>query len=399
VAGVLVGLLTSAYPPRRESLEAATGLTRAFRERPTANLARQAARRITMSLSPNDRLQHALHPWSSFVVVPLFALANAGLHLGEGLVEALATPLVIGIVLGLVLGKSLGITLGAWLATRPSLGGAPLSVAWPSLIATSSVGGIGFTMSLLIAELAYSGSTLDHAKLGIFAASLVAAAVAAGLFRLMTAIPAEWRRRSESAVAPPVPDLTIGVDPARDHVRGAIGAPITLVEYGDFECPWCRRAAPHIRDILQQFDGQVRFVFRNLPLTDVHPNAALAAVAAEAAGAQGAFWEMHDLLFEHQDALQPADLIAYADQLGLDHARFEADLRSDRLAAKVTQDVNTAEESGVAGTPTYFINDVRYRGALDPAVIAAELAGIARAGTAGFAAGTIGPGRHEGPKS
>ncbi len=164
----------------------------------------------------------------------------------------------------------------------------------------------------------------------------------------------------------------------QDHVQGSSTAPVTLVEYGDFECPWCRRAAPHIRAILDEFDGRVRFVFRHLPLTDVHPNAALAAVAAEAAGAQGRFWEMHDLLFEHQDALQLGDLIGYAGELGLDPVRFEADLRSDRLSAKVTQDVNSAEESGVAGTPTYFINDVRYRGALDPAVISAELAGVAR---------------------
>jgi Na+/H+ antiporter NhaA len=379
VAGVLIGLMTSAYPPRRESLEAATGLARAFREAPTATLARQAARRISMSLSPNDRLQHSLHPWTSYVIVPVFALANAGLDLRSGLLgEALGTPLVLGIVVGLVAGKAFGISIGAWLATRPWLGGAPLAVGWPSLVSASTVAGIGFTMSLLIAELSYGGSTLDHAKLGILSASLVAATVGTALFRLLAASPAEWVRRSEAAVAPPVPDLTATVDPERDHVRGAIDAPVTLVEYGDFECPWCRRAAPHIRAILQQHDGRIRLVFRHLPLTDVHPNAALAAEAAEAAGAQGAFWPMHDLLFERQDALQLSDLVTYAGELGLDQARFEADLRSGRFSSRVSRDVNSAAESGVAGTPTYFINDVRYRGALDPAVVSAALDGAAR---------------------
>jgi protein-disulfide isomerase len=362
------------------SLEEATGLTRAFREAPKASLARQAARRITMSLSPNDRLQHSLHPWSSYVIVPLFALANAGLDLRGGLLgEAFGTPLVISIVIALVVGKSVGISVGAWLATRPWLGGAPLSVGWPSLIAASSVAGIGFTMSLLIAELSYSEPVLDHAKLGILSASVVAAGIGTVLFRALSAIPADWLRRSEAAVAPPVPDLTVSVDALRDHVRGAVRAPITVVEYGDFECPWCKRAAPHIRSILEELDGRVRFVFRHLPLTDVHPNAALAAEAAEAAGAQGAFWEMHDLLFEHQDALSLPDLVRYAGELGLDVTRFEADLRSGRFAARVTWDVNSAEESGVAGTPTYFINDVRYRGSLDPAAVSAVLSGAARA--------------------
>lgn len=111
-----------------------------------------------MSLSPNERLQHGLHPWTSFVIVPLFALANAGLVLsGDLLGRALTSPLVLGIILGLVVGKTLGIPAGAWLATRPWLGGQPLSVGWPSLIAASSVAGIGFTMSLLIAELSYAG--------------------------------------------------------------------------------------------------------------------------------------------------------------------------------------------------------------------------------------------------
>ncbi|HET9416707.1 MAG TPA: Na+/H+ antiporter NhaA [Candidatus Limnocylindria bacterium] len=368
VAGVAVGLLTSAYPPRRAALEVATTTTRAFRQRPTPDLARRAAREITMSLSPNERVQHALHPWSSFVVVPLFALANAGLDLSPELLgDALQSSLVMGIILGLVVGKTLGIPLGAWLASRPSLGGAPLAVGWPSLVAASAVAGIGFTMSLLIAELSYGTDLLNEAKLGILAASTVAALLSILLFYVVSMLPRELLRRAEARTSLPLPDLSDPVDPVRDHVRGAPDAPVTLVEYGDYECPHCARAAPTVKALLKEFDGQVRFVFRHLPLIDVHPNAALAAQAAEAAAAQGSFWPMHDLLFAHQDALQITDLVRYAESLGLDTGRFEDDLRDGKFGPRVAQDVNSAEEAGVAGTPTFFINEVLHHGGYDRA--------------------------------
>jgi Na+/H+ antiporter NhaA len=379
VAGVAVGLLTSAYPPRRMELQEASGVARAFRNRPSPELAREAARRITMSLSPNERLQHALHPWSSFVVVPIFALANAGLDLsGDLFGRAFGSTLVVGIVLGLVVGKSVGIPLGAWLATRPWLGGQELSVGWPSLIAASSVAGIGFTMSLLIAELSYVGPLLEEAKLGILAASVVAAGLSLAMFYGMSLLPPAWIGRAEARTNLPVTDLSDPVDPVRDHVRGDPEAPVTLVEYGDYECPYCGRAAPVVKELLERFDGRLRFVFRHLPLIDVHPNAALAAQAAEAAGEQGKFWEMHDRLFEHQDDLDPHDLARHAAEIGLDVVAFEEDLRSHRFAGRVAQDVNSADEAGVAGTPSFFINEIRYRGAYDVETLSAVLA---RAGT------------------
>ena len=366
VAGVAIGLLTSAYPPKRSTLEEATGVARRFRQRPSPELASEAARRISMSLSPNERVQHALHPVSSFIVVPVFALANAGVDLSGNLLErVLGSPLVIAIVLGLVVGKTLGIPIGSWLATRRWLGGQSLAVGWPSLVSASSVAGIGFTMSLLIAELSYRGATLDEAKLGIILASVVAAVLSVGMFHAVSLLPRDMLGRAEAMTSRPLADLTDPVDPARDHLRGAPDAPVTLVEYGDYECPYCGRAAPVMRQLLDRFDGRLRFVFRHLPLTDVHPNAALAAQAAEAAGAQGRYWEMHDVLFEHQDALDVGSLRSHALQLGLDGDRFEADLREGRHAARVAQDVNTAEDAGVAGTPSFFINEVRYRGAYD----------------------------------
>ncbi len=366
VAGVAIGLLTSAYPPRRASLEEATGVARAFRQRPSPALAAEATRSISRSLSPNERLQHALHPVSSFFVVPLFALVNAGVPFGDDLIDRLlGSSLVIAIVVGLVAGKTLGIPIGSWLATRRRLGGQALAVGWPSLVAASSVAGIGFTMSLLIAELSYTGDTLDEAKLGILLASTVAAVLSIGMFNAVGLLPREFLGRAEARTSRPLSDLTDRVDPGRDHLRGPAEAPVTLVEYGDFECPYCGRAAPVVEELLARFPDQLRFVFRHLPLVDVHPNAALAAQAAEAAGAQGRFWEMHDLLFNNQDELDQHDLSRHAADLGLDVATFESDLRSGRFGPRVAQDVNSAEEAGVAGTPSFFINEVRYRGAYD----------------------------------
>ncbi len=159
-------------------------------------------------------------------------------------------------------------------------------------------------------------------------------------------------------------DLAAPVDPERDHIRGPEEAPVTLVEYGDFECPYCGQAEPVVRELLADF-GDLRYVWRHLPLNDVHPRAQLAAEAAEAAAEQDAFWEMHDLLFQHQDALRPSDLIGYAERLELDTERFTADLDKHAGAARVAEDVDTADLSGVSGTPTFFVNGRRHSGAYD----------------------------------
>jgi protein-disulfide isomerase len=159
-------------------------------------------------------------------------------------------------------------------------------------------------------------------------------------------------------------DLYDEVDPERDHVRGPVDAPVTVVEYGDFECPYCGQAEPVLRELLRDF-ADVRYVWRHLPLNDVHPRTQLASEAAEAAADQGAFWEMHDLLLDHQDALRPDDLIGYARQLGLDVERFTDALRTHNGAARIAEDVDSADLSGVSGTPTFFINGQRHYGAYD----------------------------------
>ena len=145
----------------------------------------------------------------------------------------------------------------------------------------------------------------------------------------------------------------------RDHIGGGVNAFVTLVEYGDFECPDCGAAYPIVKELQKRMGEQLRFVFRNYPLPQ-HEHAASAAEAAEAAGAQGKFWEMHDLLFEHQDELDRHHLQTYARNLGLDIERFEHDLARHTYADHIEEDIESGDESGVEGTPTFFINDVRY---------------------------------------
>ena len=172
--------------------------------------------------------------------------------------------------------------------------------------------------------------------------------------------------------AEPLVDLYIDIDSERDHIRGPLDAPVTVVEYGDFECPYCGQAEPIMRELLHDF-GDVRYVWRHLPLNDVHPNTQLAAEAAEAAADQGAFWEMHDLLLAHQDALRPNDLLGYAELLGLDLERFTDDLREHTGAARVAEDVDSADLSGVSGTPTFFVNGRRHYGAYDITTLSAAV--------------------------
>jgi Na+/H+ antiporter NhaA len=363
IAGLAIGLITTAYPPGREELERTTEVARAFREQPTPALADSAQRSFASAVSPNERLQYRLHPWTSFVVVPLFALANAGIDLGGGLLgDAIRSPITLGIVLAYAIGKPAGILLASWLATRR---GARLAVTWPGLAGTATVAGIGFTVSLLIAGLAFTGAEPEEAKLGVLGSAIVSPLIALAIFRALEHIPDTVRARQLRRTAEQIIDLVDDVDPDRDHVRGVDDAPITLVEYGDFECPYCGQAEPIIRGLLSACDDDLRFVFRHLPLSDVHPHAQMAAEAAEAAAAQGAFWPMHDLLFAHQDELTLRALRGYAEELALDVERFADDLRRRRHAARVRDDVATADSSGVTGTPTFFINGRRHYGAYD----------------------------------
>jgi Na+/H+ antiporter NhaA len=372
IAGLAIGLVTSAYPPPRHELERATDLTREFREQPNAGLASSARRSLADAISPNERIQYALHPWTSYVIVPLFALANAGVHITGGLLsDAVTSPITIGIVAGYVVGKPLGIFLAPWLATRAPVrklvGGGKLTITWPGLLGTGTAAGVGFTVSFLIASLAFSGVQLDEAKIGVLAACIISPLVAAAVFRGSRAlIPQSKRLEQLRRTADSIIDLSDDVDPERDHVRGDPAGAVTLVEYADFECPYCGRAEPTIRELLDMHHGGgLRYVFRHLPLQDVHPYAQLAAEASEAAAAQGSFWPMHDTLMAHQGELDLDDVHRYADELELDADRLEDEVRRRVYVGRVSEDVQSADISGVSGTPTFFINGRRHQGVYD----------------------------------
>jgi Na+/H+ antiporter NhaA len=366
VAGVVLGLAVSARPPERSALERAAMLARLFREQPTPQLARSARLSVLGAVSRNERLTYGLHPWTSFLIVPLFALANAGVELDRELLSrAASSPVTLGIVVGLVVGKLLGIGLTTVLAAHPRLGRLPLTVELPPVFGVAALAGIGFTLSLFIAEIAFDGDTLEEAKLGVLVASAAAALLGWAIFAAIARIPKSAFERAGLMPAEPLTDLAVSVDPERDYIRGRADAAVTLLEYGDYECPYCGRAEAVIRELLVDFGDELRYVWRFLPLNDVHPHAQMAAEAAAAAAAQGAYWPMHDLLITHQDALELPDLERYASQLGLDVDRLLDDLVERRFAPRIAEDVDSADMSGVTGTPSFFVNGRRHDGGYD----------------------------------
>jgi len=368
IAGMVAGLLVTVYQPRRERVEQAASLARAFRQSPLPSLARSTKLSVERAVSPNERLQALLHPWTSFVIVPLFALANAGVYLGGGLLgDAFSSALTWGVIAGLVGGKLVGVGITSLGAVRLGLGRLPRGVGSGQVLGGAALSGIGFTVSLLIVELGLDSPQLrDEAKVGVLAAAALAALGGWAIFRLAAVL------RGERTAGLPM-FLDRPVDSGRDHIRGAADAPLTLVEFGDFECPFCGRATGMVKELRHRLGDDLRYVFRHLPLTDVHPHAELAAEAAEAAGAQGRFWEYHDLLFEHQDELELEDLVGYAGEVGLDVERFTRHIEEGRHSARVRADVASADASGARGTPTFFVGERRHVGPYDAETLAAEL--------------------------
>jgi Na+/H+ antiporter NhaA len=384
VVGLAMGLVTYAYPAGRADLERATDDFRLFREQPTPELARQARVGIEAALSPNERLAQIWHPWTSYLIVPLFAFANAGIPLNPSFLgDAFTSPITLGILIGYCAGKPIGIAGTASLVTVISRGGLRPPVGWGSVVGAGAISGIGFTVSLLIASLAFHGQQLQEAKAGVLASALVASGLSWLVFRFIERLPTPVRGRALLGTATTILDLADPVDPGRDHIRPRTEGLVTIVEYGDLECPYCGQAEPVIRELLAGH-ADVTYVWRHLPLDDVHPHARIAAEATEAAAAQGAFWQMHDLLLTHQDALKLPDLVRYAGELGLDVEAFTDAVKQRTYSARVQSDVDSADLSGVTGTPTFFINGRRHHGAfdLDTLSAAVKVAG-ARAAIAG----------------
>jgi protein-disulfide isomerase len=361
-------------------LQRVSDLFRLFREQPTPQFASSVRAGLASALSPNERLQHLYQPWASYFIVPLFVLANVGIVIdGEVLAKAVTSPVTLGVLVAYVVGKPVGIVATSWLVAWFSRKRFRPPVGWAAVTGVGTISDVGFTIALLIATHALSGPALDEAKLGILAATVGSSVVTWLVFRLAARLPPARRARALLGTAEGIVDLVVPVDPERDHVRGPREALVTVVEYGDFECPYCGQAEPVVRELLADFTN-VRYVWRDLPLNDVHPHAQLAAEAAEAAGEQGAFWQLHDLLFTHQDTLKPTDMMRYAEQLGLDLNRFREHLAERKGADRIAEDIDSADLSSVSETPTFFINGRRHHGAYDIAALSAAVkAAFARA--------------------
>jgi Na+/H+ antiporter NhaA len=365
VVGLAMGLLTIAFPAARADLEQATDLFRLFREQPTSELQQSARAGLRSTISPNERWTQMFHPFTSYVIVPLFALANAGFAInGSFLVHAYGSAITLGILFAYLIGKPVGIAGAASLVSRLSRGRIRLPVGWASVLGGGSIAGIGFTVSLLIASLAFHGEALSEAKLGVLTTLIGAPLVTCIVQELSRRLPQQMRLQALVGSAETIVDLAVPVDPERDHIRGPMEAEVTLLEYGDLECPYCGQAEPVIRELLSEM-GSLRYVWRHLPLADVHPQAQLAAEATEAAALQGHFWEMHDRLIDHQDELKVRQIVAHAEALGLDMDRFRAAMHKGKGVGHIAEDVESADLSGVSGTPSFFINGHRHQDAYD----------------------------------
>ena len=362
LAGVAVALLIPVFTPERGPVERAVHQIRAFRQSPNSQYARAASRSLRESISINERLQTSVGPTVSFVVLPLFALVNAGVRLDEqSLSTALRSPLTWGIVAGLVIGKFVGITAATWFMRRTRLGELAPGLTMRRIAGGAALSGIGFTISLFIVDIAIpEPARQDQARIGVLAASLIAFTLGWTIFRVT-----DW-------LSPPEPvglKLLRPVDPERDHIRGSNDAPLTLVEYGDFECPFCSRATGGIDEVRAHFGDELRYVWRHFPLERAHPRAFDAARAAEAAALQGRFWEMARELFEHQDDLEWSDMYRYAVTAGCDIEQFDQDVRvhSSKVLHRVSDDAEDAEEMDLNATPTLFVNGRRHLGPWDAA--------------------------------
>jgi Na+/H+ antiporter NhaA len=358
LSGVAVALVIPTFSPNRSHVERSAELSEAFRESPNPVYAAAVARSMRRSLSINARLEATWRPYIAYGVLPLFALANAGVRVDAGtLLQAVASPVAWGIVAGLVIGKFIGITGATALLRGLGVGRLAPGLGMTRIAGGATLSGIGFTISLFLVPIAIADPTnQDIARTAVLAASVIAFLCGWGALAL------------GDRIRPPVvvgAILARPVDPARDHVLGRNDAPYTIVEYGDFECPFCSRATGSVDAVRGHFGDDIRWVWRHLPLDQLHPHAQIAAQAAEAAARQGRFLEMLRMMFAHQQSLEHEDLIGYAEELGLDLDRFADDFESTDVLAHIRDDRLDAELMDLHSTPTFFVNGRRHVGPYD----------------------------------
>ncbi|BDV31869.1 Na+/H+ antiporter NhaA [Microbacterium terricola] len=358
LAGVAIALLVPVYRPDRRDVEHALDLARTFRQSPNTEYARAAANSLRESISINERLQSAYAPYVAYVILPLFALANAGVVINqEILASAVRSPVTWGIVAGLVAGKFIGVFGSAAVLRLLRLGEFGPGLTLDRIAGGSALCGIGFTISLFIVDIAIDDAAVQNeARVGVLAASVIAFVIATVIFRVSDAMR---------------PDVDAGqtlarpVDAKRDHVFGAMDAPYTIVEYGDFQCGFCLKASGSIQEVHEVLGDRLRYIWRHAPLTEFHPNALAGAEAAEAASLQGKFFEFERGLFADQENQRPSDIVRLARELGLDVEKFERDLTAPEVTGRVRDDMLDAEAMGITAVPTLFINGRRHTGPYD----------------------------------
>lgn len=358
LAGVAIALLVPVYRPDRRDVEHALELARTFRQSPSTEYARAAANSLRESISINERLQTAYAPYVAYVILPLFALANAGVTLSPEILAAAAmSPLTWGIVVGLVVGKFAGIWGSTAVLKALRIGDFGPGLSLDRIAGGAALAGIGFTISLFIIDLAIEDpDAQNEARVGVLAASVLAFALGALVFRVADA------RHPEEEVGQ---TLVRPVDPRRDHIFGPLDAPYEIVEYGDFQCGFCLKASGSIQEVMAELGPNLRYVWRHAPLTEQHPNALAGAEASEAAAKQGKFFEFERGLFADQDNQLPSDIVRLAAKMGLDVPRFERDLTAPDVASRVRDDMFDAEAMNIRSVPTFFVNGRRHTGPYD----------------------------------
>lgn len=358
LAGVVIALLVPVYRPDRREVEHALELARTFRQSPNSEYARAAANSLRESISSNERLQASTAPYIAYVVLPLFALANAGVQLNAEILSAAAASSVTwGIIVGLVVGKMLGVLGSTSIMRLLRVGEFGPGLTLDRVAGGGALCGIGFTISLFIVDLVIDDEAVQNeARVGVLTASVIAFLLATLIFRISDrGHPTQEVGRT----------LQRPVDPARDHIFGAPDAPMTLIEYGDFQCSFCLKATGSVEEVHRELGDWLRYVWRHAPLTRYHPNALAAAEATEAAALQGTFFEFERSLFADQENQMPTHIIRRARDLGLDVEQFERDLRSAGVAARVRDDMLDAEAMDITAVPTFFVNGRRHTGPYD----------------------------------
>ena len=358
LAGVAIALLIPVYRPNRRDVEQALELARTFRQSPNSEYARQAANSLRESISINERLQSAYAPYVAYVILPLFALANAGVELsGPILAAAVRSPITWAIVVGLVVGKFLGVFGAAAIMKVFRLGEFGLGLTLDRIAGGAALCGIGFTISLFIVDLAITDEAAQNeARVGVLAASVIAFVLSWAIFRISDA-----RRPDDDGGR----TLVRAVDPGRDRIYGPVDAPLTIVEYGDFQCEFCLKASGSIEEVRRELGDRLRYVWRHAPLERFHPNALAGAEAFEAATLQGKGAEFSRSLFADQQHQLPSDVIRRARELDLDIDRFERDLESAQVTGRVRDDMLDAEAMDITSVPTFYVNGVRHVGPYD----------------------------------